>query len=272
MSILRFLVILPNPNGALSECVSPRIIDECNRRVSEVLCVSPSASPSADSPTSGKKRGKYATYSPSDRAKIGKCGVENGPSAAIPKLKIEFPNLKETTVRDICDSYKREFNNRKRKLDYNEPENIEINDIQPKKRGRKTLLPDEMDRQVQSYIEILRSSGGVVTTSICLAVGLGIVTAVDKQLLSSNGGPLKLTKHWAYSLLRRMKMVKHKGSCTAKTHISDSDFEKIKDGFLLKIKKAVAEHDIPADLVYNWDHTGLNYVSVSNWTMEVSGS
>ena len=68
------------------------------------------------------------------------------PAAAIRKLKIEFPNLKETTVRDIRDSYKREFNNRKRKLDYNKPENIEINDIQPKKRGRKTLLPDEMDR------------------------------------------------------------------------------------------------------------------------------
>ena len=74
MSILRFLLkkkdgdgILPNPNGTLFGSVSPRIIDECNQRVSEVLCASPSVSASTDSPkSSAKKRGKYATYSPSD--------------------------------------------------------------------------------------------------------------------------------------------------------------------------------------------------------------
>ena len=73
-------------------------------------------------------------------------------------------------MRDICDSYKREFNSRKHKLDYNEPETIEINDIMPKKRGGKTLLPDEMEKQMQSYIEKPRMNGDVVTTSICLAV------------------------------------------------------------------------------------------------------
>ena len=25
-------------------------------------------------------------------------------------------------------------------------------------------------------------------------------------------------------------------------------------------------------MIYNWDHTGINYVTVSNWTMEVEGS
>ena len=28
----------------------------------------------------------------------------------------------------------------------------------------------------------------------------------------------------------------------------------------------------PADLIINWDHTGLKYVPVSNWTMEVKGA
>ena len=41
---------MPNPNGKLSGSVSPRIIDECNQRISEVLCVFPSASASMDSP------------------------------------------------------------------------------------------------------------------------------------------------------------------------------------------------------------------------------
>ena len=39
-----------------------------------------------------------------------------------------------------------------------------------------------------------------------------------------------------------------------------------------KIYKAVTDHCIPPELIYNWDHTGLNYVVVSNWTMEVSGA
>ena len=40
------------------------------------------------------------------------------------------------------------------------------------------------------------------------AVGLEIVNATDKQLLSENGGPLTLTKTWTYSKLKRMNMVK----------------------------------------------------------------
>ena len=30
--------------------------------------------------------------------------------------------------------------------------------------------------------------------------------------------------------------------------------------------------DIPNELVINWDHTGINYVPVSNWTMATEGS
>ena len=30
--------------------------------------------------------------------------------------------------------------------------------------------------------------------------------------------------------------------------------------------------DIPADLVLNWDHTGIHYVPVSSYTMEKEGS
>lgn len=34
----------------------------------------------------------------------------------------------------------------------------------------------------------------------------------------------------------------------------------------------MSEFDIPPELIYNWDHTGINYVPVSNWTMEIEGS
>ena len=30
--------------------------------------------------------------------------------------------------------------------------------------------------------------------------------------------------------------------------------------------------EIPPDLIINWDHTGINYVPVSKWTMEKEGT
>ena len=82
------------------------------------------------------------------------------------------------------------------------------------------------------------------------------------------GGPLTLTNIWAYSRLKRMNMIKRKGSCSAKMHIADTEFEKLKEGYLSKIHKAVTDHGTPPELIYKWDHSGLNYVPVSNWTME----
>ena len=69
-----------------------------------------------------------------------------------------------------------------------------------------------------------------------------------------------------------MNFVKPRGNCTAKIHISDEKFDELKSDFLNKIDKAVSKFDIPPEVIYNWDHTGINYVPVSNWTMEVEGS
>jgi hypothetical protein len=69
-----------------------------------------------------------------------------------------------------------------------------------------------------------------------------------------------------------MNFVKPRCSCTAKIHISDEKFDELKSDFLNKIDKAVSKFDIPPEVIYNWDHTGTNYVPVSNWTMEVEGS
>ena len=46
----------------------------------------------------------------------------------------------------------------------------------------------------------------------------------------------------------------------------------MKAQFLFDVKTIVVMEDIPADLIINWDHTGLNYVPVSNWTMAAQGS
>ena len=42
--------------------------------------------------------------------------------------------------------------------------------------------------------------------------------------------------------------------------------------FLQRVETAVKKYNIPPEIIYNWDHTGINYVPVSSWTMEVEGT
>lgn len=54
-------------------------------------------------------------------------------------------------------------------------ENCQVTEIQTKKRGRETLLSDEMDHHVQIYITTnLQKYGGVANTVIVHSLGIGI--------------------------------------------------------------------------------------------------
>lgn len=127
-----------------------------------------------------------------------------------------------------------------------------------------------LDKQVQCYIRATRDAGGTITTTVVLAAGEAIVRNSNKKLAYDNGGPIKLTKHWARSLLSWMNFVKRKGTTSAK--MEASQFDDLKEQFLLDIKAVVEIEKIPQDLVFNWNHTGINIVPGSQWTMEPMGS
>lgn len=127
-----------------------------------------------------------------------------------------------------------------------------------------------LDKQVQCYIRATRDVGGTITTTVVLAAGEAIVQNSNKKLAYDNGGPIKLTKHWAKSLLSRMNFVKRKGTTSAK--MEASQFDNLKEQFLLDIKAVVEIEKIPHDLIFNWDHTGINIVPGSQWTIESVGS
>ena len=46
----------------------------------------------------------------------------------------------------------------------------------------------------------------------------------------------------------------------------------MKNKFLLDVQAVVTIEEIPPDLIIHWDHTGINYVPVSKWTMEKEGT
>ena len=67
-----------------------------------------------------------------------------------------------------------------------------------------------------------------------------------------------------------MDIVKRQG--TTKAKVDPKHFETLKKQYPADIRTKVYMEDIPTDLIINWDHTGLKYVPVSNWTMEHKGA
>ena len=129
-------------------------------------------------------------------------------------------------------------------------------------------IGEELDKQVQAYVEESRKQGGPLNTAILIAVGTGIVMS-DELFKAQYGSNVNLTKDWAKYLMHRMGLVKQRASTKAKFSIEN--FEEVKKLFLHDIKYIRLLDEIPNDLIINFDQTGINYVSVSSWTMEKQG-
>ena len=79
------------------------------------------------------------------------------------------------------------------------------------------------------------------------------------------GGHVQLNRHWAYALLKRMKFVQRKAT-TAKSKHTIAQLKK------LFLADTVTMGEIPAELILNWDQTGIKIVPSSTWTMKRKGA
>ena len=246
---------LPEPDGHLSITVPSTSIVAANQEVSKVLATEKSASGSSGS----KQRGTYAKYTPKQKATIGNYSILHGTSAALRYFKAEFPDLKWSTVND----WKVAIIRKKRVADVQNDKPVV--ELVEKKRGRPSTLPEEISREVMEYIRAIRDGGGVVNTSIVIAAALGMVKRRQPSLLECNGGYVTLKKSWAKYLLGKMNYVKRRA--TTKHKVTVSNFEQVKQEFLMNIKAVATFEEVPNDLIINWDQTGIKYVPVSEWTM-----
>ena len=64
--------------------------------------------------------------------------------------------------------------------------------------------------------------------------------------------------------------MKRRSSTKAKVMVQD--FDEIKQKFLQDVNNIIAKYEIPADMIINWDQTGVKYIPVASWTMEREGS
>ena len=175
--------------------------------------------------------------------------------------------MKVTSVQTWKTKYLAKLN-RKRKE--GETDNLTVKSLPVKRRGMPLLLGENLVSEVKSYIQVVREGGGVVTTSITMAAATAIVRKADKSSIAENGGHITITNKWAKSLLYRMNFVKRRGSSTAKLTVVN--FEAVKEQFIINVNTAVEMEDIPPQLVFNWDQTGISTVPCSIWMMEVKGS
>ena len=247
----------PDPNESLSQKVPSSLIALTNDIVDGIL---------AEKTTQPHdKRGEYLSLTPAQKFSIGKRAAENRVTAMISYYAKAFPDLhlKETTVQRLKNNYQAS-------LKANEGSLTDVYELPGKKRGRPPMIGEELDQQVRDYISYLRTEGAIINTHVVIGIGKGIVMGKDANLLACNGGGIVLTKDWARNVLRRMGMVKRRAN--TKTKVTVEEFGETKKLFLLDIKNTTLIDEIPPQLIINWDHTEINYVPVSSWTMEMVGT
>ena len=245
MSLWRYLKPangLPDPRGSLTTAISPDVIREMNEKVEEATrCAA-----------EGKKRGPYKTYSSSERSQIGKYASQHGATAASRYFSLKLKKtVSRSTVKSMKKAYEAELRKRRR-CDVAGFE--EITDLPVMKRERKLLIGEDLDQNVQLYLRKVQEGGGAVLARIATAAARGILRKCNRSMLAENGGPIQLNRHWAHSLLKRMKFVQRKATTSMSKHAM-TNFEEQKREFFSDVATTV----------------GIRLVPSSTWTMERRG-
>lgn len=105
------------------------------------------------------------------KVKIAREAIDIGNSAAARKYSKKLDtSLNESSVRLWVVKYKEEVS---RKIKSGEELPMDI--LPLKKRGRPLLIRELLDSQVKAYIKCVPESGGVITSTIVVAAGEAIV-------------------------------------------------------------------------------------------------
>ena len=123
------------------------------------------------------------------------------------------------------------------------------------------LTEEDLARQVNDYLQVLRKNRAPVNTDVVIACDNGIVRSKDANLMPTNGGSITLSKDWVKYILKGMGQVKRRANSKAK--VMAENFEEVKKDILRNI---VMMDKIPGEWIINWDQTGVNYIPVSSWT------
>jgi hypothetical protein len=168
-----------------------------------------------------RKRGNYFHYSPSDKVRIGRDALNNGIAKAVRKYTADLGHpVNESTVRTFKKYYQQCLKDGNVAPEQALGEQLS-NAPAPPKRGRKTLLGD-MEDDLIDCLKSLRTTGGIVNSSIVVAMATGIVECKCPERLAKNGGDLNLKKDWANKLITRLGWSKRRATTSKGKEPADS--------------------------------------------------
>ena len=112
---------------------------------------------------------------------VGKYAAKHGNTATVRHFSDNFEKpMNESTVRGLKEKYLAELHHKRKTVDVgDEGADLCVTSLQPKKRGRKLLLGEKLDSQVQVYIKYLHERGAIVNTAVVLGAAKGIVEKTD---------------------------------------------------------------------------------------------
>ena len=139
---LRPLNGLSDPKGSLSSRIPSAAIAGANRLISETR----------KEETEKKKCGPYKIYSATVRIEIAKYACHHGVASAARVFSHRLrERVSESTVRLIREAYRQELRKRSREVDEEE-----MSALPTKKRGKRVMLGEDLDKKVQMYIKKTR--------------------------------------------------------------------------------------------------------------------
>ena len=215
------------------------------------------------------KRQKYRIWTPTQKVEIGKHAVEHANASTVRAMGLKYPGLKRQTVSD----FKLAYLKLKKSI---EAADSDITEIVIKKTGRPMLLPENLMKKVIETVTNFRLRGARVSAVVIRAVARGVIIANDRSLFLENGGYINLSMDWSRQVLYRFeklgrKMIRRMGA-TAKIPIAPALLSETKLDFQRKIKELQAWHEIPEDLIINFDQTPLPYVCTRKRTYHTQGA
>uniref|UniRef100_A0A914USD6 DDE-1 domain-containing protein n=1 Tax=Plectus sambesii TaxID=2011161 RepID=A0A914USD6_9BILA len=202
------------------------------------------------------KRSNYNVVSLELKAKVGKYAAESSVTRARRHFQSQIPfTLKHSTVHGWKNEHLARLRNTKDST---------------VRAGRPLLLGKEVDDKIQEHLHRLRNQGGTVNGAVVSAVTRVYLKKMDHAQYRLEGEEILSKRSFFQSLMRRMGFVKRKGTKAAKK--LPRNFDELRQNFFTKISPLVKAHEIPDQLIINFDQTGISIIPMSSYTMEKEGA
>ena len=175
--------------------------------------------------------------------------AKHGNASTVRAMGLKYPRLKQQTFSGFKLGYL-ELNKSK------EAPDSDLTEIVRKKADRPTFLPENLMKKVIKTVINLRLREAPVSAAAIRGVARGVIIANHRSLFRQVLHPFE-------ELGRKMTS---RMTTAAKIPIAATSLSETKTDFQRKIKELQAWHEIPKDLIINFDQISLPYVCTGKRT------